>query len=168
MWHWAEPQWVCFSIQLLPHISDSVVIITLYVDRYISRNIKWAFAIVVLGLPLNFVEIGPSPDSCIRKLAEFVLVTSMPTKYGGSGGLVWSYPKSMRRKPLMRRSHIPICLSVSVPVQPDTDGPAYAVPKDRKDNTHHVWLVCNKYVLAHAARGCETSPLQDGDFHFPF
>lgn len=82
-------------------------------------------------LPLNFVDIGPSPDSCIRKLAEFVLVTSMATKYGGSGGLICSHPNSIRRKPLMRRSHIPICLSVSVPVQPDTDGPAYAVPNGK-------------------------------------
>lgn len=64
----------------------------------------------------------------MRKITEFVLVTSTPMKFGGSGGFVWSHPKSMRRKPLMRRSHIPICLSASVPVQPDTDGPAYALP----------------------------------------
>lgn len=83
--------------------------------------------------PLNFVDIGPSPDSCMRKLAEFELVTSIDTEFGGSGGFIWSQPKSIRRKPLIRRSHIPICLSVSVPVQPDTDGPAYAVPvKDSK------------------------------------
>lgn len=81
---------------------------------------------------MNFVEIGPSDDSPMRILAEFVLVTSMQTKFGGSGGFVWSHPNSIRRKPLMRRSHIPICLSVSVPVQPDTDGPAYAVPVNIK------------------------------------
>lgn len=28
----------------------------------------------------------------------------------------------------MRRSHMPICFSASVPVHPDTDGPVYALP----------------------------------------
>lgn len=75
-------------------------------------------------LPLNLVDIAPSLDSCMRKFTEFVLVTSMLTKFGGSGGFVWSQPRSIRRNPLILLSHIPICLSVSVPVHPETDGPA--------------------------------------------
>lgn len=85
----------------------------------------------VCNLPLNFVAIGPSHDSCIRSNTELMLVTSMPIRYGGSGGFVWSQPKSMRRSPLMRRSHMPICFSASVPVHPDTDGPVYALPVNK-------------------------------------
>lgn len=103
---------------------DFVVVVVFMLRNFLRQR----STILITHSPLNLVAIGPSPDSCIRKLAEFVLVTSMPMKFGGSGGLVWSHPKSIRRNPLMRRSHIPICLSVSVPVQLDTDGPAYAVP----------------------------------------
>lgn len=31
----------------------------------------------------------------------------------------------------MRRSHMPICFSASVPVHPDTDGPVYALPANK-------------------------------------
>lgn len=77
----------------------------------------------------------------MRKLAEFELVTSMPMKYGGSGGLVCSHPNSIRRSPLIRLSHIPICLSVSVPVQPETDGPAYAVPENQMNITLNMFAL---------------------------
>lgn len=91
---------------------------------------------VVWHLPLNFVAIGPSQDSWMRSVTEFVLVTSMPIKYGGSGGFVWSQPKSIRRSPLMRRSHMPICLSASVPVHPVTDGPGYALPANKQTHVY--------------------------------
>lgn len=85
-------------------------------------------------LPLNFVAIGPSQDSCIRSWIELMPMTSMLTKYGGSGGFVWSHPKSILRKPFIRRSHRPICFSVSVPVQPLTDDPVYALPSFEAKN----------------------------------
>lgn len=74
----------------------------------------------------------------MRIVAEVGLVTSIPMKFGGSGGLACSHPNSIRRNPFMRLSHIPICLSVSVPVHPDTDGPAYAVPITLREKK---WLV---------------------------
>lgn len=118
-----------FSIQFIHNVFKSVRVSNrLYVTIKKEHQINKLWQFIANNLPLNFVAIGPSPDSWMRIEAEVGLVTSIPMKFGGSGGLVCSHPNSIRRNPLMRLSHIPICLSVSVPVHPDTDGPAYAVP----------------------------------------
>lgn len=52
------------------------------------EELIFVVAALFVDSPLNFVAIGPSPDSCIRNMAEVVLTTSTPMKYGGSGGLI--------------------------------------------------------------------------------
>lgn len=82
-------------------------------------------------LPLYLVVSEPSGDSCVRTCTEFVLVTSTPTIFGGSGGLVRSQPRIIRRIPLTRRSHMPSCFSTSLELHPDNNCPDELLPANR-------------------------------------
>lgn len=103
------------------------------------------FIIVVqIYLPLNFVPIAPSNGSSICTCIELSPVTSTITEAGASGGLAWSQPNSRRRKPLTRLSHMPICLSTSLPVQPVTEEPV--LPKIIKKIYKEIYKRIKDYI----------------------
>lgn len=79
-------------------------------------------------IPLYLVVSEPSTDSCMRTFTEFVLLTSTPTTFGGSGGLVRFQPRIIRFIALIRRSHIPSCFSTSLELQPDSNCPDVLLP----------------------------------------